>query len=443
MAEFADGSRWAYYGSEDGTTMDLVGAFRNGVVLKGLTGINDVAEHIKRTLSDVSELTLVRTANEVDIVAPAGTTLTIEQDKVSTAGILRRIDFSNGTDGVPGKSSVGQLLVMHAQTDGVVNNIYVGSVAAGWQKVMDANAVTAGVSTSAASIATAIAAAINAYSNNAPYVTAEVTERTVFLLVPASMGDDYNGYKIKVEVTGPIIFSDCGFLVTGAVGNKLTDLVDGAAQSLISTDVTHPGTDAGWAQAIVDNINVKSAADHVATPTSEDGYVAVAWATGAGGLFIVGKRVTITDDTTLQITATTDAGTCVLSDTPTSVPEEPPLVVNLIGSTIIGLGCWLNSKGSYLWQGTQNSVLSAAANGGTGIYEFSVRKHSGGPNIYWDTDSPGYQPRFIAAGVIPNVPHEAVAYFVIVAEDKQVNGQPPVPAKGESAIFQVYLYPQT
>lgn len=427
VAEFADGSRWAYYDGQ------LVGAFRNGVVLAGLTAVADVAEHIKDALSVIGELTITQTLGEVDIQAPAGTTLTIEQAKTSTSGVLRRIDASAGVAGTAGKNSIGQLLVMHAQTGGVVNNIYVGNDVDGWQKVMATNAVTAAAATSAASIADAIATAVNAYESNAPYVTATVTERTVFLLAPADTGDNFNGYKIKVEVTGPIVFSDCGFLITGAAGNKLTDLVDGSAASLISADVTHPGTtDAAWAQLIVDNINAYSATS---------GYVAAAWATGAGGLFIVSKKTTITDDATLQITATTDAGTCVLSDTPTSVPEEPPLVVNLIGGQYVGLPCFgANGGANLIWQGTQDNTIYATANGGTGTYEGHLRKVSGGANIYWDEDSPWYQPRFVAAGRIPNVPGEAIAYFVVVVEDKQVDGQPPIPAKGESVVIQVVAY---
>lgn len=330
VAQFADGKSFAYYGDPP----VLVGALRDGLVLDGLTALENVRKHVKNILGNVSGLTLtdgaVGDVHYVELSASAGSTLSVEASAATAGGVDKGTDISisdksEGSPSTAGVSSCATLKVMGVGLGGSLTNL-VAVTLSGTVTLIDVTSPpTATGATTVETFVASIVAAINSYTDVTGYyaLASESTKDTVYVYAAASQGDTPNNAVLQATVSGAVCLSGCVFTLTAGAGNEISKLTDGSAVELLAATQSYATTVAAWIAAIVADVN---------SGTATHGYVAAALATPADS-FGISKAVTRSDDAPITITATFTAG--VVGGTGVVTPDTQTFSVSLGGNTTI------------------------------------------------------------------------------------------------------------
>jgi hypothetical protein len=249
VALFADGSKWAYY---DG---DLVGAFRNGVVLAGREDVDDVAHHVYDCL--VAEDLL-----NVNVAAPAtpiynanaryidltpinenvGLAAEVSVERVTGSTAVIRHSVGSPTIEVTGALAIGEITITFGQPGSSIRSIKIQDVDETWVELLEPSvgfewADGAGyepiktIPDLAAVLNEAFATCDNENFRNFMAVVAippgSNVARSIYIYAPADKSVDMNGHNITCQIEGPLIMgvalatahygSSSGYLVVNQV----------------------------------------------------------------------------------------------------------------------------------------------------------------------------------------------------------------------------------
>jgi len=324
VAEFADGNRYAYYGDPP----VLVKALRDGLVLDGLTAVTDVATHVGQMFAGITGITTAVAHNVgnsvVSVEADHGTNLQITLTKTSTSGKVATYYKPDDESDSFGLSPWAGFAIMSVNSGGSINRIQAMNAAGTTElDLIDPNTpISATASTTTTTMAEAVAAAINAYAPEERDLdfSATATDRTVWI---TAFDNDttYNGWLLKVTVSGPVVMTRCTFAVNaGTISSRIridsivaTASGGGAAVPLLAASIESStyGDDADlFCQALVDTIN---------GTTGTHGFVATKLATSSitfpagsdpsdfqeypNAVFSIGKEVEVTYGNTVGAVA--------------------------------------------------------------------------------------------------------------------------------------------
>jgi hypothetical protein len=329
-AKYADGKTFCFY---DGA---LIRAFRDGLILDGLTDTEDVAEHIKDMFGRVPGLTAVRSGSNVNIKGVAGQNVSFTLEEDSTHGILGSEQVSAGTPGTPATSAVGTFKISHGATasSGLIANVKVDSVA-----IMNP-ATPIAWQTTAAATATAVANAINAYKTatiDTDY-TADSNGNTVFLYGPAASAASYNAKAVEVTVSGGMVVGGVAFNIQEATAGDTVTSIKVAGVELLSGTVTCATDRIAYAEQIAAAIRAAGTA-YTAVANSE--------------IFYICKKVQNAAVTGLS-TVVTYTGGLIIEESLTGTPDPTPLRLAIANGT--------STSSRIVYYMTEASVVGASYN---------------------------------------------------------------------------------
>lgn len=409
VAEFTDGSKWAYYGDPP----VVVGAIRNGVVLKGLEGLEDIANHLKDAVDTVTGLTTTvvpaGSRYAVEIVGEPSSILSLDKSTDSTEGLLFVSNISEGDAGSGGVQATATIVIRHVTEGGAVTKLEIGSGTT-WEDIIDPTlAITVSSVDDTGTFAAKIAAAINSYlmDNQDAELEATASNATVYVKSTSTGGITANNKKLRMTTTasgtGAVIVSNATLVFPG-VGMTLSSLVDSQTppHSLITTPLVVAATIKTDLPTAINALSLTS------------GYVAAPY--GAVGVLkiLISKRVVTSDEAADTIVATTNIGdalTAAYSDFVAMGTLDPAVFTVSFTRYDIGM-VWYEKKiggigateGFYLLR--QNNFISGVAGGYEGELvgkwvrvSPDFRDIKGNlVNYDWINTSPWYYPTFKKVG---------------------------------------------
>jgi hypothetical protein len=333
VATFSDGLTFVY---QNAVPID---AWVNGTVLSGWTSNQNLAVTLSNTI--LSTLNTLVTPNWF-VSTPSGGTFTFwssvgltyspvitdptgastvngaTQAITSGAGTLSINQLFNPIPPQSGVSAIGSFFILEGSTGGVAH-VYVNGV-----DILGGAVNFSGTITTAAQLATAVAAQISAYIASPLQYTATAntnsTPPSQVIITAVNTGITLNGYVVKTVVTGNVIIDNVAFTVTApSSGVACSSVIINGSTNLLSGTVTASGTNYNaWYVAIAANITAYSG--------SNGGYVA--YATGLSALVMISKLTRLSSDTLPNTyTVTTTSGT------PTD--GSLALVLNVVTSLIV------------------------------------------------------------------------------------------------------------
>jgi hypothetical protein len=197
-ARFEDGSAYAYYDGE------IIPAWRNGIILDGLTTPNAIASQLRAALTEElgGGYTIEGTNEYADIKGPAGTVnnFSLNFTPDSTAGTLAVVQQSTGSDGTPG---VGASLLINFTTwdSGITIDSITAPTGVGSNTVDILGGQAVAYSVSLNNSVALLAQRINAVVTSPKY-TATANAGALTLACAASAGDTVNAKAVTVNYSG-------------------------------------------------------------------------------------------------------------------------------------------------------------------------------------------------------------------------------------------------
>lgn len=311
-ATFADGKTFCYY---DGA---LIEAFRNGLILDGLTSTEDVAEHIKDVIDSLPNILATRSGSAITISGEGGAQYTLDIS-ATTPENLAINHINDGSLGVPGVEGTGLFRIVYGAVGGEITAIKVNEV-----NIIDPT-IPIPFDTSTDITVAAVATAINTYVPSVANLDYKANNEgnTVFIKALASVGDDANTFVVEVTVSGPMVLGECAFRLNG---NGVADVIDtitnpSAVDLLDGNPVPWATSNDVWAANTATAIN-DNAADYVATSN--------------GNILYIGKKITRSDDIDEQIDInyTDGNGGTIDDEDVTATPDPNPLSVSVTNNII-------------------------------------------------------------------------------------------------------------